>query len=698
MPLEPSICPILHDSIPSGDEFILLSGHAFDARALAIWVADSQYGAEILLEKRSARDIISFSLELSVFAQHYRIEYDTYLAELLFSTTENLNNCAFFWMQETVSNPFTQDPLTLIEKRALGNKISLLNHQLLRGEESAFSFIPEPRKFTQYSLREQYKYLKDLCCNLQQFHQSSNGIYWAQAQLAAYAISILAPQLVAIPNKMEDGARLELLSIGKYASRNPENGSSVIWQLTQRLLNCLAFDERNLAVMNLVKALPKERQLSFMDFVREFLTNKVLTPRQVRRFSDEETGHKAYQTANTDLMNEITKFSLANHTAEAISADHGRFARSGFEAPLNEDGLLKFEFNPLDHLIQKINAIPEDDTNVTRQEAIIHLKALAAQFDDEGARTSQEELDLLKASASTGFEELDHLAEKLMLNKAGYLEHNKQRTQIIKEVDRKVSTFIERTRLSYIDSSHDAFICGLEEVVNAEYFIAVFSLRSYDDNSHNLEQLAEFEKKLFEIMENEITAKFKPKFVAKETLRHSLKILCFGEPLYDDSCSIYSSSFFKEPIEITRLKWMLDRVSGPNIKLSTFKALVKNKLNAAGECTEQSLVGDVIRSVLAITNRTPVPSSSNQAILEYAGLVAAYNINTFLQFCKYSSEPVKRASNVNMHTGTRAVLSNEPASFMAPERRLGGNSSALYGKCVNNEIENDENVRRKMLS
>lgn len=330
---EPIICPITQEPVVPGNEFTSLFGHTFDARNLAIWAAELKYRPNVFLGNNFTIDTASVSLETLSVAWIHGVERNQCLGRLFYDERlkQKLDDVCMFWMQETPENPLTRQPLTLIEKRALSNKITLLNHHLyLPSDQFDFSCTPAPEQFSQWSLDEQYDYLDNLGYSVEHWQQGRQAVYWAQAQLSAYAIAILANQIVAIPNKMDKAVN----STGKYASRRPENGYSVFWQLTKRLLTCLAFDERNLAVMNLLKALPKEQQLSYIDCVKELLTARSLSPSQLNRFINTETGRALYQTKNAGLMNEMVAFSLANHTQDAISGDHGRFARSGFEAPL----------------------------------------------------------------------------------------------------------------------------------------------------------------------------------------------------------------------------------------------------------------------------------------------------------------------------------------------------------------------------
>ena len=334
MPLEPIICPITQEPLESGHEFTFLSGHTFNARQLAIWASLPQYRTNLFLDNDIAIDTATVSLPLLSIAWTHGIERRQCLGRLFYDDRlqQKLKDVHMSWMQDTPENPLTREPLTSIEKRALANKITLLNHNLWR-KKSEFSDTPAPEQFERWSLNDQYDYAETLGDHVESFFNGCQITYWAEAQLSAYAIAILARQLVAIPNKMDEANRW-LLTSDKYPSRNPENGFSIIWQLTQRVLTGLAFEERNLAIMNLIKALPKEQQLSFIDLVKELLAKRILSLNQLGRFSDEETGRTLYQVANTQLINEMSTFSLTNHTQEAISGHHGRFSRSGFEAPL----------------------------------------------------------------------------------------------------------------------------------------------------------------------------------------------------------------------------------------------------------------------------------------------------------------------------------------------------------------------------
>lgn len=161
------------------------------------------------------------------------------------------------WVTKNTTFPLTRRPLSNLEKQALKDTLSLYAYDTKNFEAMFFfrrfktiPFLVSPISFQNWSLDEKYTWLEGLPDGfsfLLNFHQDVLEINVVEARMVAYNVSVLAKQLVQMPN-------------------HPTTGKSILEIVIRKLaLNC-AFRECDVALKRLLNALgeSKEKQKTFL--------------------------------------------------------------------------------------------------------------------------------------------------------------------------------------------------------------------------------------------------------------------------------------------------------------------------------------------------------------------------------------------------------------------------------------------------
>jgi hypothetical protein len=234
-------------------------------------------------------------------------------------TINNLNagTAITDWLSDAPTNPKNRVPLTPLEKRALEEKIFLMNIKkyFYQEQDNTICETPPPEYFIQWTLQEKYHWVENFSAN-GTIGKYNHRLFWCISYLKAYTVITLAKCLTKTPN-------------------NSQN-ISIIWEITHQLFDNMAFEVRNEALLSLLKALPSEQQLSYTDLLDQLMQSSLFRDRcrQTATRLGQATLEQNYEHYNRLLKNTIQTYIAAESFPQA-QGDHGQFHLSGFIPPLH---------------------------------------------------------------------------------------------------------------------------------------------------------------------------------------------------------------------------------------------------------------------------------------------------------------------------------------------------------------------------